>query len=206
MVTKNEVGRRVSIPVLPEHILNTMVEHEAKQPLIPVSDYPEEFLFALQLEQVRLARIPSEGRLQTLERVIKILSELLEKSNSNVRPEEEVRECKTLPKNFPSVTDEGGARYIPAIDGWMLRTGSETVLNKSEKGQEIWKIALSQNSFLEQCLIRLLQSDPKMLSQAEFDILFAFDLITARLVLSQEERERRIKSGRLNSELPTNSE
>ncbi len=200
-----EVGVTVTVPILPKYILEQMMESGVDQPQFPVSDYPEEFLFALQLEQARFSRLGSIGRLQMLKQIIGTLSELLESSNSQDEPERPNRIYQKLTKNFPIVELADGY-YIPTEGGWILRNNPSKIPLESGRGRAIWQAALEQSSFLEQCLIRLLQSEPKQLSQAEFDILYAFELIDFRVIFSKEERERRIKAGRLNSEQPTDTE
>ena len=96
------------------------------------------------------------------------------------------------PSKYPLVRTYDGKVYIPKLMGWCQRDGSEEIDLASEDGRSIWQVATDTISNLQRCLMILIQSDPKKLTQAELDILFAFELIDRRVVLSQAERNLRI--------------
>jgi len=217
MITKELPGYQVSNVFFP------LVEDpkSGERQKIP-SEYPAQFLFALQMEQVRVEKLlvatdedlerfvvsrlrskypnvtageyrASAQRLKSVyQRVIEALQILHQDANQPVLAEEVSTSYTTRPINYPRVHTYDGKEYLPKRNGWQLRDGSGAIDLNSEDGISIWQVATDTLSPLQQCLLTFIQSDSKNLTQAELDILFTFDLIDRRVKLSQQERDLRI--------------
>ncbi len=192
-----------------------------ERPTFP-SEYPEEFLCAFQSIQVTMGKIlassdeelrnivmpavhrvypqtslkdlrkSTELKMAQYAEITQKLRQLRVRANQPVIAKSVTATFNTQPTNFPCVHSYDLKAFIPRKNGWCQRDGTDEVDVASEDGMSIWQVATETSSRLQRCLMILIQSDPKKLTQAEFDILFAFELIDRRVVLSQKERDLRI--------------
>ena len=196
-------------------------EIAGERPQFP-SEYPEEFLCALQVDQVLSNRILSlsdeqlwsqimpavqrvypkatirdirdsfKKRMDTYREITTKLRQLHKQANQPVIEKDINISFIMRPAAFPFVYTYDGKEYIPMLSGWCQRDGSDVVELASENGQSIWQVAEDTISKFYRCLVTLIQTDPRKLTQAEFDILYVFELIDRRVVLPKKERDLRI--------------